>query len=253
MQFIAEGQRRVRIKRWLSQERPYLAQVEYLADDVPNYDQEVQAYALAVMGVIQELIPLNPLFGEQLKAYLNRFTPNQSSRLADFAASLINAPASELQAILESTSTRDRLHKVHELLRKDLEVAKLHTQIREEVQEKMGAQQRRFFLQEQLKVIQEELGISKDDRTADADEFMARLEHLELPPAAEKRIDEELQKFSVLETGSPEYAVTRNYLDWVTSLPWGVHSKDNLDLIKARTVLDADHTGLDDVKDRILE
>ncbi|MBT6277403.1 MAG: endopeptidase La [Chromatiales bacterium] len=252
LQFVAEGQQRVRIVRWLSAEAPFLAQVEYL-DNVPDDGQEVKAYAMAVMATIKELINHNPLFGEEVKQFLNRFSPTNPSLIAQFAATITTADADKLQAVLEIDETYEQLQRVHDLLRDELEVAKLHTQIRSEVEDKMTDQQRRFFLQEQLKVIQSELGISKDDRTSDVEQFLARLEGLTIPEAAKTRIDEEVAKFSVLETGSPEYAVTRNYLDWVSSLPWGVQSKDQLDLKKARTILDADHTGLEDVKERITE
>ncbi|MCC9002133.1 MAG: endopeptidase La, partial [Candidatus Competibacter sp.] len=129
----------------------------------------------------------------------------------------------------------------------------LQTHIRKQVEEKMSEHQRKFFLREQLKAIQQELGIAKDDRTADVDRFRERLESRQVPEAALKRIEEELDKLSILETGSPEYAVTRNYLDVITDLPWGLYSTDNLDLKHARTVLDRDHDGLEDVKDRIIE
>ena len=113
--------------------------------------------------------------------------------------------------------------------------------------------QREHILREQMKVIQKELGISKDDRTAETDKYRERIEALTLPEAAQKRIDEEMQKFSVLETGSPEYATTRTYLDWLTQLPWGLYSEDQLDLDAARVILDEDHDGLQDIKQRILE
>jgi len=121
------------------------------------------------------------------------------------------------------------------------------------VNRKIGEHQREFFLKEQLKVIQQELGLTKDDRSADVEQFEQRLEGKVLPAQAQKRIDEELNKLSILETGSPEYAVTRNYLDWATSVPWGVYGKDKLDLKHARKVLDKHHAGLDDIKSRILE
>src|SRR5690554_7578913 len=115
-------------------------------------------------------------------------------------------------------------------------------------QEKLKVIQR-----EQLKVIQRELGISKDDRENDVDTFLDRLEGLVVPPRVLTRIEEELDKLAVLETGSPKYGTTRNYLDWLTSMPWGVRSQDQLDLTHARTVLDRDHDGLADVKERIIE
>ncbi|MFA7386460.1 MAG: endopeptidase La [Thiohalobacteraceae bacterium] len=252
LQFIAEGLRRMRIVEWLSNEPPFLARVEY-PDDILGNDDELKAYAIAIINTLKELVPLNPLYSEELKFFLNRFNPNEPSALTDFAASLTTAPGHELQGVLETFPVLDRMKRVLILIRKELEVAKLQTQIRAKVDEKMSEQQRKFFLREQLKAIQQELGIAKDDRTADIDRFQERLAALTLPDAAQVRVDEELQKLSVLESGSPEYAVTRNYLDWMTSLPWGKYSHDNLDLEHARSVLDADHDGLDDVKDRIIE
>jgi ATP-dependent Lon protease len=117
----------------------------------------------------------------------------------------------------------------------------------------MTQQQREFFLREQLKAIQKELGIAKDDRTVDLELYRGRLKKLTLPPHAEKKIGEEMNKLSGLEHGSPEYTVTRNYLDWLSNLPWGKYTKDKLDLVRARKILDADHDGLDDVKERIIE
>jgi ATP-dependent Lon protease len=121
------------------------------------------------------------------------------------------------------------------------------------VEDNLSDQQRKFFLREQLKAIQEELGIAKDDRSADIDRFRERLESLDVPEAASRRIEDEMQKLSILESGSPEYAVTRNYLDWMTALPWGKFSRDNLDLKHAQEILDRDHDGLEDVKQRIIE
>ena len=251
--FIAEGLQRFRVVRWLSDKPPYLAQVEYPEEQKPEESDELRAYAMALINTIRELIPLNPLYSEELKHFLKRFSPNEPSLLADFAATLSTAPKKDLQAALDATDVLERLEKVLLLTKKELDVVKLQSQIRERVEEQMSEQQRRFFLREQLKVIQQELGISKDDRTADLDIFRERLEGLELTEPAQERIDSEMDKLSVLETGSPEYAVTRNYLDVITSLPWGKCSKDKLDLKRAREILDRDHDGLEDVKDRIIE
>ena len=252
-QFVAEGRQRFRVRRWISTRIPYVAQVEYLEDEAEVHDDETRAYAMAVLSVIKELVPLNPLYNEELKLYLERFSPNQPLFLAFFAANLTTASGAELQAVLEEAGLKARLVKVLELLNKELDVAKLQTRIRQQVEQRMTEQQREFFLREQLKAIQKELGIAKDDRTAEAERFRERLQALEPSDDARRRIDDELDKLSVLETGSPEYAVTRNYLDWITSLPWGKYSEDILDLERARRVLDSDHTGLDDVKERIVE
>ena len=253
LQFIAQGLKRFRIVNWLSNQPPYHVQVEYLSEEDAADIEELRAYSLAVINTLKELIPLNPLYSEELKFFLNRFNTHDPSPLADFAASLTTATKEELQEILATAPILERLKKVIVLIKKELEVAKLQTHIRKQVEEKMSEHQRKFFLREQLKAIQQELGIAKDDRTADVDRFRERLETRQVPEAALKRINEELDKLSILETGSPEYAVTRNYLDVMTELPWGVYSTDNLDLKHAREILNRDHDGLEDVKDRIIE
>jgi ATP-dependent Lon protease len=252
LQFIAQGLKRFRIARWLSTTPPYLVQVDYLDEEFVN-DEELRAYSLAVLNTLKELIPLNPLYSEQLKFFLPRFNTNDPAPLADFAANLTTASKEDLQEVLDTAPVLERMKKVLVLIKKELEVAKLQSRIRTQVEEKMSEQQRKFFLREQLKVIQKELGLAKDDRTADTERFRERLEQRQVPEQARKRIDDELEKLAVLESGSPEYAVTRNYLDVITDLPWGVHSTDNLDLDHARQVLDRDHDGLEDVKDRIIE
>jgi len=252
IQFIAQGLTRVRITQWLSRKPPYLVEVEYPKAPSDERD-EVRAYAMALINAIKELLPLNPLYSEELKNYLNRFSPNQPSPLSDFAATLTSAKGSELQDILETVPVLRRMEKVLVLLKKEIDVARLQGEISAEVNRTISESQRKFFLKEQLKVIQKELGLSKDDRTADIEQFRERLKNKTLPDATGKKIEEELSKLSVLETGSPEYAVTRNYLDWATSIPWGITHEDNLDIAHARKVLDRDHDGLTDVKERILE
>jgi len=252
-QFLAQGVKRFRIVRWLSDKAPYLVQVEYPRSQGDKNSDEIKAYAMALIKEIKELLPLNPLYSEELKQYLANFSPTQPSLLADFSAALTTASGEQLQEILDTLPLLSRMEKVLTLLRKEREVAELQGQITSQVNEKVSDQQREFFLREQLKIIQKELGLSKDDRTSDAEMFEARIAELTMPEAAEKRIREELHKLSVLETGSPEYGVTRNYLDWATSVPWGALSEDNLELPHARTVLDEHHEGLEDVKKRILE
>lgn len=253
IQFVAQGITRVKIKGFLNHKPPYLAEVEYPKKDDVEPSNEIRAYGMAIINAIKELLPLNPLYSEELKNYLNRFSPNEPSPLTDFAATLTTAEADELQKVLATIPILKRMERVLPLLRREVEVARLQNQLSNEVNEKISKNQRDFFLKEQLKIIQRELGISKDDKSADVDEFKSRLINKILPEQAQKRIDEELHKLSLLETGSPEYAVTRNYLDWATALPWGVVGKDKLDLSHAQKVLDKHHTGLADVKDRILE
>ena len=253
LQVLVECLQRFRLDGWVSREVPFSAQVRYIPEPAGPPDAEVKAYAMAVINTIKELLPLNPLYVEELRMFLDRFGPEDPSHLADFAASLTTSTKTQLQEVLEATALLPRMEKVLVLLNNERELARAQQKIRHSVEERMHKQQREFFLREQLKAIQKELGLAKDDRTAEVDKFKARLEKLKLSEEAGKRVADEMDKMSMLETGSPEYAVTRNYLDWITLLPWGVHSPDKLDLKRARRILDRDHYGLDDVKTRILE
>ena len=252
-QFLAQGLRRFRIVRWLNESGPLIAQVEYPRSQGDRESDEIKAYSMAIIAAIKELLPLNPLYSEELKQHLGQFNPHHPSLLADFAAALTTASGDSLQEILETLPLRVRMAKVLELLKREKEVAELQGQITSQVNEKVSANQREFFLREQLKVIEKELGLSKDDNTSDLERFQLRLEQLDPPAKVLERLDEEFNKLRVLESGSPEYGVTRNYLDWATSVPWGVYSEDNLSLPHAREKLDEHHDGLDDVKARIVE
>ncbi|MCK5718449.1 MAG: endopeptidase La [Thiomargarita sp.] len=252
LQIVVEGIQRFRIKEWISED-PFMVNVTYYPEDRHEDVEEYKPYVLAIINIIKELLPLNPLYNEELKIFLQRFSPEEPSTLADFSASLTTSTKTELQEILKQTNILHRLEKVMMLLNKELQRAQAQVEIRKQVEEKMQDHQREFFLREQLKAIQKELGIEKDDRTAEIDKFLERLKTLEVPKAVQKRIDEEIDKMSMLETGSPEFSVTRNYLDWLTLMPWGKFSKDKLDIKAARKELDKDHEGLEDVKERIIE
>ncbi|WP_203143137.1 endopeptidase La [Marinobacter mangrovi] len=252
IQFIAQGLQRFRIVQWLRRKPPYLVEVSYPQEPEEEAD-ELKAYTLAIISAIKDLLRSNPLYGEEVKQYLSRFGPDDSSPLADFGASMTSAKGPELQDVLNTVPLLRRMEKVLLLMKKEQEVARLQAEINEEVNTKVQKHQREFFLREQLKVIQRELGMAKDDKTADVENFQARMDKLDPPEHVQQRFKDELQKLSVLEQGSPEYGVTRNYLDWLTQVPWGQHSEDHFDLKQAREVLDRDHDGLEDVKDRIIE
>lgn len=252
IQFIAQGLQRFKLKNWLSKQPPYAVEVSY-PEETHSNTPDIKAYAMALIQAIKELIPLNPLYNEELKNFLNHFNLNEPSPLADFAAAITTASGPDLQQVLNTVPLQKRMEKVLILLGKELEVAKLQSEIRSEVEQKMSKHQREFFLREELKIIQRELGIAKDDRTSDMDEFKTRMEKLEPNEQVKNRFEEEMRKLSMLETGSPEYAVTRNYVDWLSQVPWGKTSKDKLSLRNARKVLNRDHAGLSDIKDRITE
>lgn len=253
LQFVAQGVKRFRIVEWINKQPPFVVRVEYLETPINEDPKELRSYATALINIIKELMHLNPLYNEELKQYLNYFDTSEPGPLADFAAAITSSKPDEMQEILETLPLIERMEKVLILLQTELSAARLQAQINDQVQQQVNDQQKDFFLHQQLKVIQKKLGISKDDRQADAEKFSNRLLKLKIPEHVSERLDEELEKLQVLDPSSAEYGVTRNYLDWVTSVPWGVTSNDQLDLALARNSLNKDHDGLEDVKERIVE
>jgi ATP-dependent Lon protease len=230
-----------------------MARVRYHYSTEFSVNEELKAYALAVISTLKDLVKLNPLQSEAIKLFLSHSTLDDPGRLADFAANLTTADGQELQDILETFDVRHRIDKVLLLLKKEVEISKLQGEISRQIQEKISGQQREFFLKEQLKAIKKELGLEKEGKTTETEKFQERLKERKLNAEAQKIVEEEMEKFQLLEPASPEYTVTRNYLDWLTVLPWGVYSKESYDVNHAREILNRDHFGLDDVKERILE
>ncbi len=230
-----------------------VANVRYQIPDKLPVTEELKAYSMAIITTLKDLVKLNPLQSEAIKMFLSRSTFDNPGLLADFAANLTTASGAELQEILETFDVRQRIDRVLVLLKREVEISKLHVEINRQIQEKVSGQQREFFLKEQLKAIKKELGLEKEGKTAEIEKFQDRLKGLTLNAEAQKAVDEEMEKLQLLEPHSPEYTVSRNYLDWLTALPWGKFSQDSYDLERARQILDRDHYGLADVKDRILE
>jgi ATP-dependent Lon protease len=230
-----------------------LARVEYMKPKKIKINDEIRAYSREILTNMKELIQLNPLIKEELNQFVNQISLDDPSRLADFAATLTTAKRDELQSILSTTSILRRLGKTLLLIKKELELSKLQADISKRIEERISEHQREFFLKEQLKEIRKELGLSKDEKTQEFEKLEKKAKKLNFPKEAEERFREEMDKLSLLDIQSPEFNVSRSYLDWITSLPWGVFSNDNLDIKKARGILDADHYGLDDVKEIILE
>lgn len=252
IQFIAQGLERFKIVKFYSDKPPFAVQVEYF-EKMDEDEDKVKAYAISIISSIKTLLSLNPLYSEELKQYLGRFSPNEPSPLTDFAAGITTASGDDLQEVLELESIIERMKKVLVLLQKEIEIAKLQTKIQKDLNTQVDDSKRKFFLKEQLKAIQKELGMQKDDKTSDVDKFKAKFEALKPPEHVKERFEEEIEKLSVLETGSSEYGVTRNYLDWITSFPWGIYSEDKIDIVRAEEILERDHAGLSDVKERIIE
>lgn len=244
---------RFSIEEIVKTESGMIANVKYqVPQDLP-VDDELKAYSMAVVTTLRDLVKLNPLQSEAIKMFLSRSTFDDPGKLADFSANLTTASGAELQEILETFDVRTRIDRVLVLLKREVEISRLHVEINKQIQEKVSGQQREFFLKEQLKAIKKELGLEKEGKAAEIEKFQERLKGLTLNAEAKQAVDEEISKLQLLEPHSPEYAVSRSYLDWLTVLPWGKFSQDSYDLEKAKRVLDRDHYGLADVKDRILE
>lgn len=231
-----------------------LAKVRY-QDDAPlaNLSRELKAYSISIITTIKELLKLNPLFKEELQIFLGHSDFTEPGRLADFAVALTTATREELQDVLETLDIEKRIDKALLLLKKELDISKLQSTINQRIEATISKSQREFFLREQLKAIKKELGMEKDDKTIDIDKFEDRLKKRKTPEEVMKVIQEELEKLSALEIQSAEYGVCRNYVDWLTIVPWGINSKETHDLKKAERVLEEDHYGLKDIKERILE
>ena len=229
------------------------AQVDYHYAAELSVNLELKAYSMAIVSSLKELVKLDPLQSEAIKLFLSRSSLEDPGKLADFAAHLTTAEGRELQKILETFDVRRRIDRVLTLLRREVDLSRLQKKITTQIEEKISTQQREFFLREQLKAIKRELGLEKEGKTAEIEKFEERLRSLKLTGEVRTSIEEELDKLKILETTSPEYTVTRNYLEWLTVLPWGRYSRDSYDLSRARRVLDRDHYGLEDVKERVLE
>lgn len=230
------------------------AKVKYHEDPpVHELSKEVKAYSISIITSIKELLKLNPLFKEELQIFLSHSDFTDPGRLADFAVALTTASREELQEVLGCFDMQKRIDKALLILKKELDLSKLQSSINQRIEATISKAQRDFFLKEQLKAIKKELGMEKDDKTCDIEKFNQRLSLRKVTDSVMNVINEEKEKLNTLEIHSPEYGVCRNYLDWLTIIPWGIYSDENHDLRKAEQVLEKDHYGLKDIKERIIE
>ncbi|KAL3700088.1 hypothetical protein R1sor_018110 [Riccia sorocarpa] len=254
-QFLLMGHRRLRLTG-VAEDDPLSVTVEHVKDKPYDGSQDViKATVMEVVTTMKDLIRLNPLYKEHIQLFIQHMGEFNASKLADFGAALTTADEPSLQEVLEELDVTKRLYMTLTLLKKELELSKLQASIARGVEEKISGEQRRFFLMEQLKAIKKELGLETDDKTALTAKFKERMESRRegCPQHVLQVIEDELNKLQGLESSSSEFNVTRNYLDWLTSLPWGQYSEENFDVARAQEILDAEHYGLADVKERILE
>ncbi|PPR01264.1 hypothetical protein CVT24_006027 [Panaeolus cyanescens] len=220
-------------------------------------DQYIRAFMSEIVSVFKDIAQLNPLFRDQITNFsINQVAANvfdEPDKLADFAAAVSTGEVQELQDVLESLVVDDRLRKALLVLKKELINAQLQSKLSRDVDSKIAKRQREYYLMEQLKGIKKELGMESDGKDKLIEKFRERAASLKMPEGVRKVFEEELAKLQGLEPAASEANVTRNYLDWLTQIPWGRHTPENYSITHAQKVLDEDHYGLTDVKSRILE
>jgi ATP-dependent Lon protease len=253
LQVLVQALERFDIVAMMKTDSIFTAEVNYWFENIQENTDELKAYSVAIIDCIKDLVNMNPLFKEGLSLLIERINLSDPGSLADFAASMTTSSGTEIQKILETQKVRERLERVLILLKNEVEISKLKAKISKRIEEQLSKQQREFFLKQQLQEIKKELGLAKDDTQAELEKYQNRLKKLVLPDETRDKIGEEMEKLKLLGTSSPEFNVTRTYLDWLTILPWGVYSQDSYDQKKAARILDRDHYGLQDVKNRILE
>ncbi|CAL7945330.1 unnamed protein product [Xylocopa violacea] len=232
-----------------------MAEVVNITHEKFRQTEEIKALTQELVKTIRDIISMNPLYRESLQQMLHQGqrVVDNPVYLSDLGAALTGADAQELQQVLEEMDISKRLRLSLALLKKEYELSKLQQKIGREVEEKVKQQHRKYILHEQLKVIKKELGLEKDDKDAIGEKYRERIRQKTVPKAVMDVLEEELNKLNFLESHSSEFNVTRNYLDWLTSMPWGITSTENLNLQQAIEILDKDHYGMEDIKKRILE
>jgi len=249
LRVLVQGGQRVRIEGWTSTE-PYLVAEIAEAPDVVKQTNELIALMRNVQQTFTNIVGQVPYLPEELQIMVANV--EDPSALTHLIASALRLRTDEKQALLEELDVAKRLRRLSEILARELEVVAIGSKIQSQVQSELEKGQREYFLRQQLKAIQEELG-EADEVQAEVNELRAQLAAIELPAEVRKQADRELARLERLQPAMAEYGVVRNYLEWIASLPWDKSTEDNLDLAHARTVLDEDHYDIEQVKDRILE
>ena len=253
LQVIGQGISRFTRKKTLFVKPQIKWEVEYHHNPKTKPTPELKAYLLSISSELKDLLKLNPLFKEQINLVVSQLNYETPGLTMDVISSLLTADAEKLQELLGTFDLFERANLLLRLIKEELEVAKIQQKIQTQIDEQVNKQQKEFFLREQLRAIKKELGLEKEESETEIEKIEKKLAGKELSAEAQKVVNEELGKLKTLNAQSPEFAVTRNYLELIADLPWGGYSDDNQDIRKARETLDRDHYGLKDVKELILE
>jgi ATP-dependent Lon protease len=252
LRLIVQGLARLKLENVIATQ-PYLrARVSAAIEDTNDADRlEIDALARNIKTNFQQVVSLSPLLSDDLQTLAMNIT--EPGRLADFIASSLSTISTAVkQEVLETLDIRARMDNLNRILIKELEVLELGSKIQSQVQSEVGKNQREYFLREQMKAIQKELG-EGDDQTKEIEELHEKIEAVGMPETVKKEALRELDRLSKMPVAAAEYTVSRTYLDWLVALPWAKRTDEVIDLPKTKQTLDADHSGLEKAKDRILE
>jgi ATP-dependent Lon protease len=248
---IIQGTQRIRVDRFVSTE-PFIKASATPVDDVLDETVELEALVRSLVDQFQRLVQVSPNISSDLGEMVLSAGAGDPARLSDLAASVINVSAEEKIGLLERHNVKDRVQKLVEIVSRELELQEISSRIQSQVADEVGKTQRQYYLREQMKAIQKELG-EEDDRQQEIDDLRKKIEDAGMPEEARKAAEKELDRLSKMPPQAAEYTVARTYLDWLVNLPWSVSSEDKLDVIEAKKILDEDHYDLEKVKDRIIE
>jgi ATP-dependent Lon protease len=248
-QLLVQGLSRFEAKRFIEGKSYLQAKVDHIQDD-EGMTNEIEALMANVTKQFTRIVELSPGLPQEIGAMANSI--KEPGTLADMVASTINSSTEEKQGVLEALDVMKRLEKVTKLVNHQLDILELGHKIQNQVKGDMDKRQREYYLRQQLKAIKEELG-ETDEGSVEVDEYRAKIEAGNLPEEAVKEAERELERLAKMHPSSAEYTVSSTYLDWLTELPWSESTEDNLDIKKARKVLDDDHFGLEKAKKRIVE
>jgi ATP-dependent Lon protease len=242
--------KRFKIRKFLSKESPIVVAASYL-DETNDDTDEIKALTRALLGEMKQISENNPLFSEEMR--LNMINIDHPGKIADFIASILNIDKKEQQKVLETLDVHERMELVLIYIKKEQELLRIQKRVQAEINEKIEKSQREYFLKEELKAIKQELGLPSDAKSSDYQKFKAKIETFHFEGEVKEQVEQELEKFNLMDPSSSEYIVTRNWLDLSCSLPWTAALSNDFDMAQAQTTLEADHYGLKDVKDRIVE
>ncbi|PIE71183.1 MAG: endopeptidase La [Deltaproteobacteria bacterium] len=248
-QLMVQGVSRFKVSRFVEGKAYLQANVELMQDRVTRV-KEIEAMKGNLLSLYENIVSMSPGLPAEISIMAKSIT--EAGTLADMIVSTINSSIRQKQEVLETLDVRKRLMKVTKMVNQQVEILEIGTKIQTQVKEDMDQKQREYYLRQQLKAIREELG-ETDAPSADIEEFREKIEEKDLPEAAYKEAQRELKRLARMHPSSSEYSVATTYLDWITALPWHEASEDNLDIKKAKKVLDEDHFGLDKIKKRIIE